>query len=585
MTIQRPGGLLGLALVGALLGAPGLASADELKTEISGKIQTDLRARVVDKSGGPFYNRTELPPGIERSQSLLSLKFKAKYGRFTGVASADMYLNGYFLKPEGISDLSQYNKIQPFTFEPQALYVEGRDLGIQGLDLRIGNQLVLWGVGDQFNPTNNLNADDLRDPLLFGKQVPNFMVKLDYWVTKNLTLTGVLVPVFRPAMLPTTAAAGVAAVDRLPFTNEALRHRVEAESAVSASSLIGFPTVVKKAVPVLPDPRLENMQFSFRMAGSIAEQDISLSYYNGRTDFPQPMANHATQNVKKMCDDAHPTSCVPGRIETEVQLGYPRMHVYGLNVAGQIDVLKKISSKLEALGYRIEAALVVPQRQEIKVSNDALALAIPQPEGEYDYDGDGKPGGPRPTVVEDTPFLKWVVGLDYTVNTNLYVNVQWVHGLPDEYGAGDFIRKGYAVRESGVTSNANTTLLDCVLPKDGKKCAREMLRPRLADYLAIVLDFKFLNEAALLRLFTLFDLSGYIESRWDVDKQKRVETHYNMFTKEGFSAVIYPEFNYNFGNGLELGLGGLLELGRRYTKFGDPAAGGSIVWTRGRYSF
>jgi hypothetical protein len=64
-----------------------------------------------------------------------------------------------------------------------------------------------------------------------------------------------------------------------------------------------------------------------------------------------------------------------------------------------------------------------------------------------------------------------------------------------------------------------------------------------------------------------------------------VPTFHSLFSSEGFSASIYPELDYNFGNGLELGAGALLLLGGSWTKFGDPAAGGSLVFTRARFSF
>lgn len=572
----------GLSL--ATLTAP--LHADELKLDFSGKVQTDLRFRVEDKSTGPYFNRLSQPLGIERSQNLFSLKIKATYGRFAGVAAVDMYANMFPAQPETLSDLSNFSKVQTFSFEPQALYVEGRDLGLKGLDLRVGQQIVQWGVGDQFNPTNNLNSDDLRDPLLFGKQQPNFMIKLDYWVTKSLSLTGVLVPVFRPALLPLSAAAGVGAVDRLPFVSDAFRWRVAAESAFAASNLAGLPTVVDKTILDTPKLKPENMQFAYRIAGTIGEQDIALSYYNGRTDFPQPIKNHVTQTDERLCNPVT-NGCTTGRLKQTVTLGYPRMHVYGLNMSGQIDVLKKISDKLEPFGYRIEAALVVPQSTSLELTNEALNIGgIQRKYGAYDYDNNGRPGGGAPpAVVEATPFLKWVVGLDYNFTSNVYANIQWVHGLADEFGAGDFMHKGWAVRQTGVTTDPQTTLTQCVLPANGEKCAREMLRARIGDYLAIVLDVKLLNDAMLLRLFTMFDLSGYSEEYFDPAAGRRVHKHYNLFSKEGFSAVIYPEFGYNFGNGLELGFGALALLGKPYTKFGDPASGGSLVWTRGRYSF
>jgi hypothetical protein len=275
---------------------------------------------------------------------------------------------------------------------------------------------------------------------------------------------------------------------------------------------------------------------------------------------------------------------VKGLLETEVTLHYPRMHVYGLNAAGEIP-LDWISDALAGVGYRFEGALVVPSRSTLKITNDELALEIPQPAGEYDYDADGSPGGPEPTVIEPTPFLKWTVGLDYTFGESIYVNAQWVHGLMDEYGAGDFITEGYAVRKSGVTSSDIDTISTCALLKNGTTCAQEVLRRRLGDYIVVGVDYKFMNDNALFRLFTIVDVTGVTEEHWDKERKERVSTHHSVFSAEGFSAVLYPEFNYNFGNGLELGAGALFQLGKEHTKFGDPATGGDLVWTRGRFSF
>lgn len=578
-----------VALAAALLtlGA-GSARADELKIDWGGKIQTDLRFRLEDKAVGPYYSRAELPAGIERNQNLLTIKLKASYGKFAGVANVDMYLSpvGGKVKLQSFEDLSKYQATQPFTFEPQSLYVEGKGLGLKGLDLRIGQQLVLWGAADQFNPTNNLNADDLRDPLLFGKQVPNFMVKLDYWVNKSFSISGVLVPVFRPALLPRSASLGGVDIRRMPFVDAKVRHRIESEFAYAASKSIGYPTVVDKLTPVLPEPSAENMQFAYRLAGTIGEQDIALSYYNGRTDFPQPFSNKTRQVDGQKCDPARPSQCIAGTLRTETLLGYPRMHVFGLNAAGEFNPFKKISETIHGIGYRVEAALVVPQRSTIRLTQTALP-ALLQSAGEYDYNADNRPGGGQaPAVVENTPFLKWTVGLDYSFGSHVYANVMWIHGLADEYGAGDFMHEGWSVRESGVVNrNGNILSTRCVVPKDGTQCASEVLIPKLGDYLVLGTDIKFLEDAALFRIFTIWALNGVTFDYWDETQQKRVRTHHGLFTKEGFSASIYPELDYNFGNGLELGMGALILLGRSYTKFGDPAAGGSLFFTRARYSF
>jgi hypothetical protein len=590
-------------LLALAAGAPARAQADELKIDWGGKIQSDLRFRLEDKAVGHYFDQATLPAGVERNQNLLSLKLKASFGSFAGVANVDMYVNpvgAQIKRLKGFSDLNDYNATAPFTFEPQALYVEGKNL-LKGLDLRVGQQLVLWGAADQFNPTNNLNSDDVRDPLLFGKQVPNFMVKLDYWVTKSFSISGVLVPVFRPALLPRSAGLGASDIQRMPFTDPFLRHRIESEFGYAGSDPNnfgpGYPTVINKVTPVLPETSAENMQFAYRLAGTIGEQDIALSYYLGRTDFPQPFSNHTFQKDGVKCDPAKPSSCINGTLRTNALLGYPRMHVFGLNMAGEFNPFKKISESIHGIGYRLEAAVIVPRRTTIRLTQAALPGLL-QSAGDYDYDGDGKPGGGDAAVVEPTPFLKWTVGLDYTFGAHVYVNAMWIHGLADEYGAGDFLHEGWQVRESGVKNPAtpvNATapmpvsgpLINstCVIPKDGTKCATETLAPKLGDYLVLGADFKFLDDAGLLRVFTVWSLSGVTTEAWDDTKQQRVRSHYGLFTKEGFSASIYPELDYNFGNGLELGVGALILLGKPYTKFGDPAAGGSLAFTRARYSF
>lgn len=579
--------LLGSLLVtGALLGPvlEGSARADELKFDISGKIQTDLRFRLQDESVGNFYDKVELAPGLERNQNLLSFKVKASYGKFAGVASADLYLNAVGTKLQAFGDLQNYNAVAPFSFEPQSVYLEGRGLFLKGLDLRVGNQVVLWGVADQFNPTNNLNSDDLRDPLLFGKQQPNFMVKADYWINKTWSMSGVLVPIFKPALLPVSATLGAADIQRMPFLDDTFRHLIESEFGYAASTAVGYPTIVRSLTPVLPGPSADNMQFSFRLAGSLAEQDIALSYYLGRTDFPQPFSNHTSQVNGVKCDPNAANNCISGVLATDVLLTYPRMHVYGLNMSGELNPFKWLSDSVHGLGYRLEAALIVPQRTTLQLTQDALP-ALLQNAGEYDYQAAGHPGGQPPAVIEGTAFAKWTLGLDYTFGAHVYANAQWVHGLADEFGAGDFFHAGWTVRASGVSTNGALTNATCVIPKNGAQCATETVAPRLGDYLVLGADFKFLEDAALFRLFTVWDLNGVSTSQWDDSLQQRTMTHYSLFTKEGFSASIFPELDYNFGNGLELGAGALLLLGASTTKFGDPAAGGSEVFTRGRYSF
>ncbi|MBN2114115.1 MAG: hypothetical protein JW785_08320, partial [Acidimicrobiia bacterium] len=259
--------------------------------------------------------------------------------------------------------------------------------------------------------------------------------------------------------------------------------------------------------------------------------------------------------------------------------------------AGEIP-LDWISDSWGGLGYRLELGVYLPERVEIALlQGDVVIAGIPVPGGEYDY----RLGGRKPTVIDDQPFAKWTLGLDYTFGSHFYVNLMWVHGLSDEFGAGDFLSGGYAVRGSRLESDDP---LNCLLDRMfghgedqatasrycGDRGAVETLRPRIGDYAVVIVDFKFDDDKALLRLFAMWDVSGYFEDRWNEALGQRESKYLSLFGS-GFSGILYPEFKYNFGNGLELGLGALLQFGKGYTKFGDPAAGGSLLWTRARFSW
>jgi len=556
------------------------AAADELDLRLGGKVQSDVRFRMQAKETGAFYKQLELPAGVARNENIFKIKLDAIYGSYAGVADVDFVWLGYPESLEGIADLSTRGAVDPYYLQVHALYLEAANFLIEGLDLRIGQQQVKWGVGDQFNPTNTINPNDVEDVLLFGEQMANLMVKLDYAIWDMWTVSGVLVPIFQPALLPRSAPLGIAATDRYPMINEQLRHRIRSEQQLSR--LLGWPTVVDRAVPVMPDKSLDNMQFAFRLSGTLLDQDIAVSYYRGRTDFPQPFLNYTVQSpfAAQQCNPQDDLDCVNGLLGTVTSLGYPEIQVVGLNLSGEVDLLGWMSDGIHPIGYRLELAVIFPERTTIGMIQEDMDFGIvTQPAGEYDYDGDGDPGGARPVVVDDIPFFKWVIGLDYSFGRHVYANLMWVHGLVDEFGVGYAVRRGESVSDQ-------SELLTCQTSGDFRTCnSREILRQRLGDYIVFGLDFKFLDDRLLLRIFSILDLTGIEEAEWDRRARRMIKKHNSFYTEKGFSAVIYPELGYNFGNGLEVGLGVLLQLGKDYTKFGDPAAGGSLAWTRARFSF
>lgn len=529
-------------LVGAFL-LPSVASA-EVDLRLGGRVQSNIRYRPSDDR-------------FTRNEHIFKVKANAAAERFTGVFDVDLVWLG-FVRSTDLTELSLRETAEPVRIEAQAAYVEAVDLFLDGLDFRLGYQIVNWGVADQFNPTNNLNADDLEDRLLFGTQQANLMARVDFAPYGDWVLSGAVVPIFRPALVPFSAPLGIAAIDRLPHLDRDFRHLLHAQAAVGTDT--GFPTVVSNAQLQLPATSFNNMQYMVRLGTVVADQDVSLSWFGGRSDFPVPVDNFTTQTAD--------------RLETIVTLGFPKMNVLGFNVAGEFDLGVPI-------GYRAEVGVYFPREQRLAMRQGDITIAgILQPAGEYAY-----PNGERPLVLADTPYAKWTLGLDYTFNEYVYLNLMWVHGLADELGAGDFISEGEVVRAGGVGPDEDATLSCATLQTNCDQAAVETLRNRLGDYVVAGVDLKFLEGNLLFRLFAILEVTGYVEERFSRSAGERVRERFSPFSSDGFSAVLFPGVAYNFGDGLELSAGALFELGKSYTKFGDPAAGGNVAWFTGKYAF
>ncbi len=554
-------------LLGLVLGllAP-TAHAVDFDLEYGGAVQADIRFGLPPKNPLPWYApRPDIGAGIARDELRWKNRMYVRSGRFGAKMDVDLVLPGYMQEMSSINDASYRPNVGPVWFEANQLYLEGYDL-LPGLDLRVGNQIIDWGAGDRFNPTNTLNPNDLEDVLLFGDQVGTLMARADYTPAWWLTFTSILVPVFRPALVPLSTPYAVAHVDRLPWYEDELRWQVHAEN--EAAGIFGYPTVVTGSSLDVPGVSWQNLQYAFRIGALAGPVDFALSYYRGFSDTPVPVGNSATQTENPRCTPFD--QCINGTIDTTIDLAYPRMQVVGLNVAGEAVV-----------GFRLEAGLFIPERRAFNIHTGDLAIGpIVRPGGEYPY-----PSGSAPMVLDGRPFAKWSLGVDYSFGKHVYTNAQWVHGFPGEFGAGDWMSPGLTVLRGGVSSDPAGTI-GCALAQDGTRCAEELSRNRIGDYIVAGIDVKLLNANALsLKVFGIIDLTGGQREAWSEQEGARVVEKYSPFSSEMASGVVYPEVQYNFGNGLELHGGALLQLGRDYTKFGDPQVGGSMIFTRAKFSY
>lgn len=583
-----------------LLSAALAPAAHAVDWTVGGHVQTDIRYYVQTTDVGSWYQPLGLDAGFARNQNLLKGRVLGRGDAAQLVIDTDFVLMGFPDAIDSTYSLSRREILDPFRFEVHEAYMEAWDVGVEGLDLRVGQQKIQWGVGDQFNPTNNLNADDLEDPMLFGDQLGNVMVRADYTPIPELSFAGVLVPIFKPALLPGTGAIALGLTDRIPVADDRLRRELYASNALVQDTL-RWPTVVDGVAPVLPDPTIQNMQWQARVAAQLGMQDVALSYYDGRFDFPVATGNHTVVDPTPRCNPNDEEDCINGLLQTTAQVSFPRMQVYGLNASGEVDALGWMHDRIAPIGYRLEFAWIHPEETRMSVTNDELALGIyTQEAGEYDYNL----GGGRPLTVPGDDFFKWALGLDYTFGSHLYVNAQWVHGMPDEFGAGDWLSgEGYVARKAVLLRDADGTphcnLLDVANPVDptlgskGETCVKEWMRPRIGDYGVVGADITWNQGRSLLRVFTIVDLTPILVTAPQDASQDhatpgevpRTSQTFGWSTATARSMVLYPELSHKLGNGFEMAAGAVVMIGEDWTKFGDPATGGTQVFTRAKYAF
>ncbi len=333
-----------------------------------------------------------------------------------------------FMGASGVStlgDLSSRQLIKPFHVESDKAYLAFLDIA-PGLDIKIGRQIVQWGVADKFNPTNNINPDDLEDRPLFTEPIANQMVVVDYSAFEDrLQLQGVWVPIFYPALLPPSASAALQDprspvyfarqqdLDDLAYVQDWLETRDAFVPQV-------FSTVQT------PTPHLRNSQAAFKVASTLGDVDLSLSYYSGFHDIPLPtQATSETTlpegvQIGQLPEDERIKGCC---FRSDVTLIYPKMHVVGADFATQIPWLND-------MGLWVEAGMFIPKEEYRMRIEMPIGLQLPSLMGETGDEVEG------PTVLK-RPFMKLTAGGDYTVGKHVLLLGQYIHGFIDEFGLGN----------------------------------------------------------------------------------------------------------------------------------------------------
>lgn len=411
---------MGAAFLAALL--PAFSAFAQFQFDYKGFVETDLRMSLPGK---------EPPKGLDeirfiRNENWLNGAISIGYDNVRAVADISFVYTGL---PEvrKLDDLVQRAQVDPLRIESDSLYIEFSDFIVEGLDLRIGRQIVQWGTADYFNPTNNLNPYDLEDRVKFGELTANEMLYLNYRfpvsvygeedpIFDDFYLSFVVVPYYRTGLIPGFTAQAFS--DQSLFDqfvdSPTLASLLRVQDAFAAAGGdLAFDLNVRN-----PDFGIDNMQYGTKLGFFLGGIDFSVSYFHGFDDVPRAESISATDlpvevdptNVEEVLQLVELLDLDGVTVNTIVDLTFPRMHVVGADMATSLDFLG-------GLGLWAEFAYTW---------HDDLYT--------YIEIGDGQ-------IVEQdigtNEFWKMAAGMDYSITSWWYVNAQWVHGFIDEFGADD----------------------------------------------------------------------------------------------------------------------------------------------------
>ena len=278
---------------------------------------------------------------------------------------------------ESTTDLMGHDKrkLSPWDLILREAYVDLYEFLSPDLDLRIGRQRIAWGTADKINPTDNLNPDDLEDIWDFGRHIPTTsMLATYYW--GEVTICGVFVPSFTPAGLPPPDWAAALAGSLPAFGGDIRPSAVSDELDLPGRSLKDQASV------------------AIKVSRAVYNYDLSVSYYTGRSDFP------VIKRVILIPDGS-------GGVEAHNILSYPRMHVLGADMSGAVG----------DVGVWAEMGVFFPEEVQAMLDATALELGI----SEF-------------VALPDDPFVRFVIGGDYTFHNGIYLNGQFIHGFVHELG-------------------------------------------------------------------------------------------------------------------------------------------------------
>ena len=354
----------------------------------NGYFQPDHRINI--HNGNWLWNENRLSLGLTKL-----FEEKAKFTANIWVRTlGSPYENNWLMKPE-----IREAKIEVFDFI------------LPKLDLSVGRQRIKWGTADKLNPTDNINPYDLEDIWDFGRHKPSDAILIKYYPDDKTRIEGVFLPLFDEIKMP----AGVYASLLVPEFNF--------PDSMSISQKPGYPplplphkiAIVTNKIStntIYPDVNIRTASYAIKLYRQLFDVDFSLSYNFGYDGIPIPTTAFIDLDS---IDLLHNKTY----INVLTKLEYPRFHRIGFDFTGN----------LKGIGIWGEGILTIPEKDYI------MKVVTPDINEIIGFDA-GIITNMKDSIIfqKNKPWIKYVIGTDYTFKNGIYCNFQYLHGFVHERG-------------------------------------------------------------------------------------------------------------------------------------------------------
>jgi len=373
--------LLSILLISAFLLSSSTALRAESDITVGGTIKLYSSVYTQDDKDNPFDPHEAGDFFLNRGE--LRLKVHGYASDNVSFSTKLDYIYTSSSQYDNLSDLETSTGFDSEVYDSDLNFREAlfkvMDVFTEGMDLIVGRQRVRWGTSDELNVIDNLNPVDYAglfsfDPDYFVDHVPMDGLTLEYQSSSDydLKFQGVYFVSFKPSPLPVGYTTLVRMQQQAAF--DQLTDLLDLPPGVADITLGSTPENDVKAGPR-----------GLRLSGNFFNFDLGLSYYYGHQVLPLPEAIVTTLSVTE-------TSTF------DLFLGYPRLDVFGFDLAGEV----------RSVGVWGEVGVYLPENKDVEV----ILTAFETQQGSF-------------PLLEQT-YTKLTVGFDYTfdVGDGLYWNTQ-----------------------------------------------------------------------------------------------------------------------------------------------------------------